>query len=138
MSILLFWIGAVVLFLIMEMLTATFYGLSLALASTIVATYVYFMGEAVFSITQWLIFVLASLLFAYILPKVLVSNTPDVPQWVDKYLGQVRSVKKVGGEWKISLDGVDYAIETDDEISQGNKVEVIGHGGASMKVKKVG
>jgi membrane protein implicated in regulation of membrane protease activity len=71
------------------------------------------------------------------LPKILVSNTPDVPQGVDKYIGQVRSVKKVGGEWKISLDGVDYQVETDDEISQGNKVEVIGHGGASMKVKKV-
>jgi hypothetical protein len=52
MSILLFWIGSVVLFLIIEMLTATFYGLSLALASAIVATYVYFMGETVFSVTQ--------------------------------------------------------------------------------------
>jgi membrane protein implicated in regulation of membrane protease activity len=41
MSILYFWIAASIVFLIIEMLTATFYGLSLAIASAIVAGVVY-------------------------------------------------------------------------------------------------
>ena len=38
---------------------------------------------------------------------------------------------------KISLDGVDYLIDTDDEIATGDKVEVTGHKGAAMRVRKV-
>lgn len=41
MSILLFWIGLGIVFLIVEVATATFYGLALSLASAIVALYVW-------------------------------------------------------------------------------------------------
>jgi hypothetical protein len=47
---------------------------------------------------------------------VLVSSAPDKPQGSDQYIGAKRSVKKVGDGLKISLDGVDYLIESDDEI----------------------
>jgi len=40
-ELLLFWIGAGIVFLIIEMITAAFYGLSLAIASFIVACYVW-------------------------------------------------------------------------------------------------
>jgi membrane protein implicated in regulation of membrane protease activity len=46
-------------------------------------------------------------------------------------------VKKSGGDLRISLDGVEYLIESDEEISSGDKVEIVGHKGVSMKVKKV-
>ncbi len=132
-----YWLALGILFIIVELATATFYGLSLALAAGITAIYVFFMGETSFTLIQGLIFVLASALFAYYLPKVLISSSPDVPQWGDKYITEKRTAKKVWGDLKISLDGVDYLIESDDDISAWDKVEVVWHKWASMKVKKV-
>lgn len=77
-----------------------------------------------------------SLVFAFVLPKLLSPQDPHMPQGVDQYMKQVRTIKKVGGEWKISLDGVDYLIESEDELSVGDKVEVIGHHGVTMQVKR--
>ena len=52
MSILYFWIAAAIIFLIIEMLTTTFYGLSLAIASAIVAGVVYGLQDTTFTILQ--------------------------------------------------------------------------------------
>jgi membrane protein implicated in regulation of membrane protease activity len=131
------WLALAVIFIILELLTATFYGLSLALASIVTGIYVYFSWETLMTLNQWIIFVIASAIFAYFLPKYLVSDTPDMPQGVDQYIGEKRNIKKVWWDLKISLDGVDYLIESDDDISAWDKVEIIGHKGASMKVKKV-
>lgn len=60
-----------------------------------------------------------------------------MPQWMDKYLGMKRSVKKVGTDMKISLDGVDYLVESEVDLGAGDKIEIIGHAGASVKVKKI-
>lgn len=136
-SIFLFWIGLAVGFVILEILTATFYGLSLALASCIVALHIYFAGDTVFQVLHAVIFVISSAVFAYLLPKYLVSHTPDTPQGMDQYIGLARSVKKTGWDLKISLDGVDYLIDSDDEINAGDKVKIIWHHGVSMKVEKV-
>ncbi len=136
-SILLFWIGLAIGFIILELLTATFYWLSIALASGIVAFYIYFSGDTVFQILHAVIFVFSSAVFAFLLPKYLVSHTPDTPQGMDQYIGLTRSVKKIGTDLKISLDGVDYLIESDDEVNIGDKVRIIGHHGVSMKVEKL-
>lgn len=135
-DILLFWLWASVVFIIIEVLTATFYGLSLALASCMVIVYVLITGDSQFELLQAVIFLFGSALFAYLLPKLLQSDTPDVPQGADRYKGMTRTVKRVGGDFKISLDGVDYLIESDEEIKAGDKVEIISHAGVSMKVKK--
>jgi membrane protein implicated in regulation of membrane protease activity len=42
MSFLYFWVGIAIFFIIIELLTATFYGLSLALAAIVTGSYVYF------------------------------------------------------------------------------------------------
>lgn len=84
-----------------------------------------------------MIFAVASAIFSYFLPNYLKSSLPDTPQGTDRYIGEKRSVKKVGGDMKISLDGVDYLIESDDDIASGDRVEVTGHKGVSMKVKKL-
>ncbi len=131
------WIALIIGFLIIEVLTATFYGLSLALSGTIVALYVYSTWAVDMDITQGIIFALASLLFAFILPKYLKSSFPDTTQWADSYIGQIRTVKKVGGDLKISLDGVDYLIESDTEISIWDKAKIIGHHWVSMRVEKL-
>ncbi len=136
MSLLYTWIAFTIGFLIIEMLTATFYGLSLALSWAIVAFYVYFTDSVNMDITQGIIFAVASLVFAFILPKYLKSTIPDTSQWADTYIGQVRTVKKVGGDFKISLDGVDYLVESDAEISAWEKVKIVGHQWVSMRVER--
>ncbi len=138
MSILLFWIGLGIVFLIVEVATATFYGLALSLASAIVALYVWITWETyALTVIQWVIFAVASAIFSYFLPNYLKSSLPDTPQGTDRYIGEKRSVKKVWGDMKISLDWVDYLISSEDEIASGDKVEVTGHKGVSMKVKRV-
>lgn len=137
MELIYFWTGVVVIFIILELLTSTFYGLSLALAAWVVSVYVFFSKEIELSLLQGVIFVISSAIFAYFLPRYLVSSMPDVPQGADKYIGEKRSVKKIGGDLKVSLDGVEYLVESDDDITSGDKVEVIGHKWVSMKVKKV-
>lgn len=117
MSLLYFWIASAIIFLIIEMMTATFYGLSLALSSAIVATYVYFSNDSSITIIQGSIFALLSLTFALLLPKVLRSSLPDTPQGADKYIGEIRSVKKTGDEYKISLDGVEYLIDSEESLT---------------------
>jgi hypothetical protein len=42
MDILYFWLGAFIFFLILEFITATFYGLALSIASAAVALYVWY------------------------------------------------------------------------------------------------
>ena len=137
MDFLYFWIAIALVFLIIEFATATFYGLALSLAAGIVALYVFFSGEAAFTVVQGIIFAVASLIFAYVLPNLLSATNPDVPQGFDRYVGEKRTVKKIWWELKISLDGVEYIIDADEEISAGDKVEVIDHKGTGMKVKKV-
>lgn len=137
MNFLYFWISIALFFLIIEFATATFYGLALSLAAGIVALYVFFSGETTFTIVQGIIFAVASLVFAYVLPKLLSATNPDVPQGFDRYVGEKRTVKKVAWDLKISLDGVEYGVDADEDIVAGDKVEVIGHKGAGMKVKKV-
>ena len=137
MTILYIWLAVAIAFLIIEILTATFYGLAIALAASIVALYVYLVWDTEFSIIQGLILVIGSVVFAYLLPKILSSSTPDMPQGFDRYIGEKRTVKKHAWDLKISLDGVDYTVESDEDIASWDKVEVIGHKGAGMKVKKV-
>ena len=80
MSVLLFWIGAGIVFLIVEALTATFYGLALALASAIVALSVWVMNDTSFTLIQGKIFALTSIAFSFFLPNYLKSSKPDMPQ----------------------------------------------------------
>lgn len=136
-EILLFWVALVIGFIIIELLTSTFYGLSLSLASGLVALYIYISHDTDFQILHALIFVIASAIFAYFLPKFLISSKPDVPQGMERYIGEKRTIKKTWWDFKISLDGVGYLIDSDDEVSSWDRVEIIGHKWASMRVKKI-
>ncbi len=128
--------GLVVGFIIVEFFTATFYGFALSLAAAIAWLYVYFSGDIDFEILHAVLFVVASAIFAYFLPKVLVSGRPDMPQWGDRYIWEKRVAKKSWGDLKISLDWVEYLVVSSDEIVSWDTVEILWHKGASMKVKK--
>jgi membrane protein implicated in regulation of membrane protease activity len=136
-SLLLFWIGIGIVFLIVEMATATFYGLSIALAAFVLAVYVWLTGETAIDLLQGTIFAVVTFLTAFFLPKLLVSNAPDVPQWVDKYIGEKRKAKQVGDDYKITLDGVEYLVFCDEDINAGDMVEVVSAKGGGLHVKKV-
>lgn len=134
-SLLLFWIGTGIIFLIVEMITATFYGLSVAIAAFILAVYVWLTGETSIDLLQGTSFAIVTFIAAYFLPKLLVSGAPDTPQGIDRYIGEKRKAKKVGDDLKIVLDGVDYLVLGDD-IEAGDMVEVVSAKGGSLHVKK--
>lgn len=136
-SLLIFWISISIIFLIVEMVSVTFYGLALAVAAATTALYVWLTGATTVDVIQGVIFVTMSLLASYFLPKLLTSSTPDKPQGLDIYIGETRKVKKVGDSYKIALDGVDYLVRSADDLEIGDMVEVIGHQGSSIKVQKV-
>ena len=85
-DILLFWMGLTIGFIILELLTATFYGLSLAFASVIVWFYIFLSQDIQFEIIHAVIFAIGSALFAYFLPNMLHSRSPDTPQGSDRYI----------------------------------------------------
>lgn len=137
MDLLYFWIGAVIIFLIIEMLTATFYGLSLAIASAVVALYVYFVHETSIDVIQWIMFAGVTFLTSFTLPRILIPGDGKVsPQGMDIYIGEKRKVKKAGDTFKIALDWVDY-IAFGEDITLWDQVEVVGVKGAGFTVKKV-
>ncbi len=112
-SLLTFWIAAGVIFLIIEMLTTTFYGLALAIASFLVGIFVFFTHDTTVSLVQWIIFALTSFLVSYFLPRMLTPEHTEKAQWLDMYIGEIRKVKKVGEDFKVMLDGVNYIVDID-------------------------
>jgi membrane protein implicated in regulation of membrane protease activity len=86
MEFLYFWIGAVLFFVILELLTATFYGLSLALSAAVTAVYVYITGESALTVIQGIIFAFSSAAFAYFLPRIFMSDSVNMPQGSDQYI----------------------------------------------------
>ena len=138
-NLLYFWVGTAILFLIIEMLTATFYGLSLAIASWIVAVYVWYMQEASLDIIQGVIFASITFLASFTLPRLLIpwGGAESVSQWIDTYIWQKRKVKLQGDALKITLDGVDYPIENEDEVQVWDQVEIVGTHSIGFIVKKV-
>lgn len=131
-----FWIGAFIFFLIIELVTATFYWLALSIASAVTAFYVWYFGADALDVTQGVIFALTAFIASYFLPRLLTPTSDhEAPQWIDLYIGQKRKLKKVGDSFKISLDGVDYLVEWDD-IGAGDQVEVLRKKGAGFVVAK--
>ncbi len=132
-----FWIGAFIFFLIIELVTATFYWLALSIASAVTSFYVWYMGVEALDIVQGIIFASTAFIASYFLPRLLTPTSDhEMPQGIDAYIGQKRKLKKVGDSFKISLDGVDYLVEWDD-IGAGDQVEVIKKKGAGFVVAKV-
>lgn len=129
-----------VFFLLIEMLTATFYGLSISASCFILAIYVYFSGDITMTILQGIILVIISAILAYFLPKLLQSNSPDFKSGLDAHIGKTFRLEKVGSDWKVKIDGVDYLINEDSETSDfkvGKKVQLESQNGGILKVSIV-
>ncbi len=139
MDLLYFWIGAAIIFLIIEMLTATFYGLSLAIASGIVAFYVWYVKDTQIDVIQWILFACITFITSFTLPRLLIpwESASSSSQGLDAYVWLKRKVKLQGEAMKITLDGVDYPIENEDDIEAWDQVEIVSAHSISFLVKKV-
>ncbi|MDD5376858.1 MAG: NfeD family protein [Candidatus Gracilibacteria bacterium] len=129
-----------VFFLLIEMLTATFYGLSVSVACFVLAMYVYMTGDASMTVTQGILLAVISALFAYFLPKWLRPNTPNLKSGLDAHIGQSFRLERVGTDWKVKIDGVDYLIDDDSETPDfevGKKVRLESHDSGILKVSVV-
>jgi len=119
-----------VFFLLIEMLTATFYGLSVGVACFVLALYVYITGDVTMTVIQGLILVTVSAVFAYFLPKWLTPHTKTLKSGLDAHIGQSFRLERVSSDWKAKIDGVDYLIDDDSETSDfavGKKVRLDSH-----------
>lgn len=126
MNILLFWIGVGIIFLIVEIITSVFYGLSLAIAAFCVAAFVWANSLHELTIFQGAIFVLVALLMSYLLPKILMKNIKDThPQGLDMYIGNSYRIREFDEDFKIKLDGVYYVAISDDDLFEGDFVTVV-------------
>lgn len=136
---LLFWIGAGIVFLILELITAAFYGFALAVAAFMVAIYVFFANPTAFDGIQGLIFVIFAIIFSYFFPKWLTPKGSDHEhkQGLDMYIGETRRVRSVGEDFKVKLDGVDYITVSDDDLEDKMLVEIIDRKGSVFIVEKV-
>lgn len=141
MSNLLFiYLASGVFFLLIEMLTATFYGLSVSITCFVLAIYIYITGDATLTIAQGIILVVISGTFAYLLPKYLKPNTPDFKSGLDAHIGQKFHLEKVGSDWKVKIDGVDYLIDENSETPDfevGKKVKIMSHKSGIVTVSVV-
>ena len=126
-----------VFFLLIEMLTATFYGLSVSVACFILALYVYMTGDINITVIQGVLFAIISGVFAYFLPKWLTPNTTSLKSGLDAYIGHSFRLERVGTDWKVKIEGVDYLIDEESvtpEFEVEKKVQVKSHNGGVLKV----
>ena len=131
-SLLIFWISVAIGFLIIEMITVTFYGLAISLAGFITALYVYLEGWVEVTITQGVIFATVSFFASSFLPRYLTSQVEEKAQWLDLYLGEKRKVKKVWEDFKVILDWVDYFVDIDG-VKVGDKVKLTSRKGSIFR-----
>ena len=121
------WLSAAIFFLIAEMITVTFYWLSMSIASFVVVAYVYFMNESTFTVPQFIIFTVISTILVFVSPKIFKFNFEDKKIWNEWYIWKEVKLKKVWGDFKITLDWVDYLVDDEcitDDFKEWKKVIV--------------
>ncbi|MCK9272148.1 hypothetical protein M0P65_01240 [Candidatus Gracilibacteria bacterium] len=140
MELLYIWLAAGVFFLIIEMMTVTLYGLSMSIASFIVALYVYLINAQSADITQFIIFVIISTACIFIFPKFFKLSKGTAKIGMEAYIDKTYKLKKVGNDWKVEIEGVAYLINEDsvtDDFEEGRKIKVIGYEGTSLNVELI-
>ncbi|MDD2566067.1 MAG: hypothetical protein PHZ26_05165 [Candidatus Gracilibacteria bacterium] len=131
------WLAAGVVFLIIEMMTVTLYGLSMSIAAFVVALYVYLTKAESADITQIIIFVVISTVCIFIFPKFFKLSKGTAKIGIDAYVGRTFKLKKVGNDWKVEIEGVAYLIDDNSvtpDFEEGKKIKVVSYEGTSLNV----
>jgi len=134
------WFWVWIIFLIVEILTFTFYWLSLAFASFVVSFMVYINWDTNFTILQSIVFVFISIVFALLFTKFLRPKKSIQLVWLDNYIGTYHKLEKIWNDWKLKIDWVDYLV-LDDSVNMDfgvwRKVKIISHKSWSFEVELV-
>ena len=104
-----FWAAVGILFLIVEVTTGTFYGLAVALSAFITALFVLLSDPRAWTLPQFLVFFIASLVLCVALPN-LMRHKGHAPVGLEATVGRSSKLKKSGDHWKIDIDGVQYLV----------------------------
>lgn len=121
------WLAIGIFFIIIEMMTVTLYGLSMAIWAFIATLYVYFSHANEINLVQIVIFAIISTVCIFIFPKFFHLSKWSAKIWIEMYVGKIFTLKKVWTDWKVAIDGVDYLISDDsvtDSFEVGKKVKV--------------
>ncbi|MDQ1344353.1 MAG: hypothetical protein QG650_1074 [Patescibacteria group bacterium] len=134
------WLAVAVVALILEMFSGTLYGLSFSLSGFIIAAYVAITGETELTIAQALIFAISGAVFCFVFPKWFNKTRTEFKQGLDAVVGKTFPLKKVGDDFKISVDGVDYLVDSDcvtDGFAPKAKVRIESHASGTLTVSLV-
>ena len=129
-----------VLFLIIEMFSATFYGLSVSIACFILALYVYVTGDASINVLQWFLLACISGVFAYAFPRLMKTKAKDLKSGLSAHIGGIFRLEKVGSDWKVKIDWVDYLIDDDcvtESFEAGKKVHLESYNSTILTVSLI-
>lgn len=105
------WLCFAVIALIVEMFSGTLFGLSFSVSAFIVAAYVAVTKEADLSIAQAVIFAVTGSALCFVLPSFFKKTRNEFKQGLDAVIGKTFVLKKIGEDYKVSVDGVDYLVE---------------------------
>lgn len=89
------------------------------------------------TVTHGVFLAVISALFAYFLPKWLAPSTRPLKLGLDAHIGQPFRLERVGSDWKMKIDGVDYLVGDESETTEfevGKKVRLDGHNSGILKV----
>lgn len=131
------WLAFAVLAFIVEMFSGTLYGLSFSLSALVVAAYVAVTGETGITLAQALIFAAAGTPLCFLFPKIFRTKT-EFKQGLDAHVGKKFSLKKVGDDFKVSIDGVDYLVDPDcvtSAFENKKKVVLVSHEDGALVVE---
>lgn len=123
-----FWAAVGVLFLVVEVITGTFYGLAVAIAAFITATFVLLAKVTDWSLPQFFVFFIASVILCVTLPHWF-SHKHTTPVGLAAAVGRITKLKRSGEDWKIEIDGVLFLIHTTSvrpDFSEGKSVKISG------------
>lgn len=131
------WLAFAVFALILEMFTGTLYGLSFSLSAFLLAAYVAITKETDLSVWQAVIFAVSGAVFCFVFPIWFNNTKNEFKQGLDASVGKTYSLKKVGDDYKVAIDGVDYLVD-ESCVTEGfapkAKVKLVSHRAGTLTV----
>ncbi len=79
------------------------------------------------TVIQGVLLAIISIIFAYLLPNWLKPHSEVLKSGLDNHVGQSFRLERIGSDWKIKVDGVDYLIDDSSEtpdFAVGKKVRL--------------
>ncbi len=123
-----FWAAVGVIFLLVEVASATFYGLAVSLAAFATAGFVALAGSRQWTIPQFAVFLGASVVLCFALPRLMAHKQAARGVGIEDAIGRPARLTLSGG-WKIELDGVRYLVHETSlrpDFAEGMAVKVTG------------